>query len=67
MDDLMQANGQAPPTAPDVRFRPGKGGEMPHEWAAYMLELWWTSRNTKLMFADAIRTTATHFMVAQED
>ena len=60
-----QLNGHAPPAPQDVRFRTGKGGEMTHEWAAYMLNQWWAARDKKLMFADALRATATHFMVEE--
>lgn len=60
------ANGRAPTAPPDVRFRPGRGGEMTHEWAAYMLNLWWAAHTSKLTFADAIKVTTHHFMVEQQ-
>lgn len=61
-----QANGYQPTPAPDVRFRDGKGGEMPHEWAAYMLNLWWAARDTKLSFGTAVKAATMHFMVGDD-
>jgi hypothetical protein len=35
--EAPELNGHAPADPPPVRFRPGKGGEIPAEWASWML------------------------------
>ena len=50
----------------DIKFRPGQGGEMSPEWAAYMLNLWWAARDKKLAFAEAVKLTVVHFMVGEQ-
>jgi hypothetical protein len=60
------ANGKALADLPAVRFRAGKGGEIPHEWAAWMLTEWRNSElvNAKpLKFSDQLRRAVTHFMM----
>lgn len=54
------------PEPADIRFRPGQGGEMSPEWAAYMLNLWWSARDKKLTFAEAAKAAAVHFMVGEQ-
>lgn len=61
-----QLNGHAPPAPQDVRFRPGQGGEMTHEWMAYAANLWWKAGDKKLTFAEAMRQTAVHFLVGDQ-
>lgn len=63
--DTALLNGLTPPSQ-DIRFRPGRGGELTPEWAAYMLNLWWTARDSKLTFSAAIKTTSTHFLVGEQ-
>ena len=55
-----------PPAVEDIRFRPGQGGTMTPEWAAYMLNLWWSARDKKLAFAEAVKLTVVHFMVGEQ-
>ncbi len=49
-----------------VRFRPGKGGTMPLEWAEYMLASW---RDEELAgrkpakFSDSLKAAAGRFMM----
>ena len=54
------------PEPASIRFRPGQGGEMSPEWAAYMLNLWWAARDKKLAFAEAVKLTVVHFMVGEQ-
>ena len=56
-----------PPAVPDIRFRPGPGGEMTAEWAAYMLNLWWSARDKKLAFSEAAKRATVHFMVGEDE
>lgn len=58
-----QSNGHAPAEPPDVRFGQARGNVMAHEWAAYMMGLWFTAGSSKLSFADAVKATAAHFML----
>lgn len=57
-------NGHDPAPAP-VPFRQGIGGEMSHDWAAFMLNQWWAARDKKLTFAEAAKAAAVHFMVGE--
>lgn len=61
-----QLNGQLPPAPVDVTFRPGPGGAMTTEWAAYAMNLWWKAGDKKLSFAEAVKQTALHFMVGDQ-
>lgn len=48
---------------PDLRFGSAPGNTMSPAWAAHMLGLWFQAQGQKITFADAIRSTAVHFMV----
>lgn len=63
--DQWAAPDFAPP-APNIRFRDGTGGEVSPEWAAHMLGLWYAARDKKLSFAEAVKATAVHFMVGEQ-
>ena len=64
----QQANGrdQAPAPRARVRFRDGQGGDLPHEWAAWMLTEWRDAEvgNAKApKFSDVLQRAALHFMM----
>lgn len=55
-----------PPDLPRVTFRDGPGGDMPHEWAAFMLRTWRDAEvgNAKPpKFSDVLKAAAVHFMM----
>ena len=56
-----------PPDDISIRFRPGPGGTMTGEWAAYMLNQWWSARDKKLSFSEAVKRTTVHFMVGEDE
>lgn len=59
---LRTAPASAPPP-PDLRFGPAPGNTMSPPWAAHMLTLWFQAGDKRITFADAVRSTAVHFMV----
>ncbi len=61
MDD-----GQITQEPPRVRFRPGKGGTMPLEWAEFMLASWRDDElagKKAMRFSDALKAATGHFMM----
>lgn len=60
---------QLPPLPPDpcrIEFRDGPGGDMPHEWAVYMLTSWYMAERTNAKpprFSEALKSAVVHFMV----
>ena len=63
---MQQANGRADLEPARVRFRDGQGGDLPHEWAAWMLTEWRDAEvgNAKTpKFSDVLQRAALHFMM----
>ena len=61
-------NGPADPEPARVRFRHGQGGDLPHEWAAWMLTEWRDAEmsNAKApKFSDVLQRAALHFMMGE--
>ena len=66
IDTSQTLNGRADQEPARVRFRDGQGGDLPHEWAAWMLTVW---RNAEVSsskppkFSDVLQRAALHFMM----
>lgn len=61
----MESADMTPAEPPRIPFRDGQGGDMPIEWAAYMLAYWYEANKTgkRPSFSDTLQLTVAHFMM----